>query len=704
MGSLLAPLTIYRFLWVNLQLENLCKVSEAKKDRVVEQALDKLPRGLEKTYLRILDQISSQDEYPRSLSLHCLMWVLYAKKPLEVRELRHAIAALALVALDKTSQTLADLKSDLDDIDVILNACGNLIMAEGPTWGDKDNDSRRIRPIHYSVQEFFTDQSKAALNGDYLQSLRDADDAHAKLAGACLSYLTLAVSPPQPCEDYEELNDRVQNAVFGQYAATSFDYHISDCVHIPPDLIQVLKGFLDTPGLFLAGVVQLRSLKDKEYMFLEDFDPVSFQVSSSTIIHITSLYSVPEIYADIGTISLSPYVLHQACKSGDSKVVSRLVDVSCDLNELDTEGNTPVYYASERGHLEVVTLLLSRGADPSSQGRFYGSALQAAVVIGEKDIVALLLLKGADVNLQGGEYGSALQAAILKGEEDIVDLLLSKGPDVNVLGGLFGSALQAAVYKEEKDIIEVLLLKEADVNLQGGEFGSALQAAVYKGEKDIIELLLSKGADVNLRGGYSGSALQAAAAVGGHNSEDIVKTLLSYRANVNVEGGNYGSALLAASANGEQELVRILLDGGADVNARVGKHGSALQAASYGEGIVNWSGQTQKRVKAQLNTISLLLDNGADVDARGGDYGNALQAAISGCRLWRSRKDDEEYQDITREARRDIVDLLLKRGANVTTSGKWRNGVQAAKQQGRPELVDLLIAYGAEVRSSVQPT
>ena len=34
------------------------------------------------------------------------------------------------------------------------------------------------------------------------------------------------------------------------------------------------------------------------------------------------------------------------------------------MNQADTDGKTPLYWASDRGHTEVVSLLLHAGADP----------------------------------------------------------------------------------------------------------------------------------------------------------------------------------------------------------------------------------------------------------------------------------------------------------------------------------------------------
>ena len=58
-----------------------------------------------------------------------------------------------------------------------------------------------------------------------------------------------------------------------------------------------------------------------------------------------------------------------------------------------------------------------------------GNALQAASGGGHLEIVCLLIEKGAEVNAQGGYYGNALQAALDGGDLEIVHLLIKKGAE-----------------------------------------------------------------------------------------------------------------------------------------------------------------------------------------------------------------------------------------------------------------------------------
>ena len=96
--------------------------------------------------------------------------------------------------------------------------------------------------------------------------------------------------------------------------------------------------------------------------------------------------------------------------------------------------------------LELLELLLDRGADVNAQGGVFGNALQMASFVGNKEIVELLLNRGANVNMEGGKYGNALQAASVRGKKEVVELLLERGANVDARGGKYGSALRAVVH------------------------------------------------------------------------------------------------------------------------------------------------------------------------------------------------------------------------------------------------------------------
>ncbi|KAH9947140.1 ankyrin [Amylocystis lapponica] len=63
---------------------------------------------------------------------------------------------------------------------------------------------------------------------------------------------------------------------------------------------------------------------------------------------------------------------------------------AADLNEADENGYTPLHLACDRGHIEVVEILLDRGADMCKKDSDDFSALELAEIAEHDDIVALI--------------------------------------------------------------------------------------------------------------------------------------------------------------------------------------------------------------------------------------------------------------------------------------------------------------------------
>ncbi|KAK4076727.1 uncharacterized protein Triagg1_4330 [Trichoderma aggressivum f. europaeum] len=354
--------------------------------------------------------------------------------------------------------------------------------------------------------------------------------------------------------------------------------------------------------------------------------------------------------------------LEIAAGQGDVATVRLLLDHGAEINALASKLESALRTALWNGHLDILKLLVSRGANvnsPFDKAEYMphpertplpraismnnlellnelagkkGYPLQAAVgYFGDAVFVKDLLDRGADPNAQGGIYNTTLQAACIKmrnnsSEEmmQIIELLANSGADVSIQEGEYGTALHAACCSCNVPIavVNYLLKKGADVNVQRGPYGHALQAVAYRRTPDwssfyqlqsmgehLIQLLLDAGAEVYAQGGCYGTALQAACA---GQSEEVVRLSIDHGADPNLEVGEYGTALQAACTVKALDTLGVGRDI-IDVNVQGGLFGSALQAAAY-------SGQTP--------AITLPLNRGAHVNARGGKYGSALNAAV----------------------------------------------------------------------------
>ena len=151
-----------------------------------------------------------------------------------------------------------------------------------------------------------------------------------------------------------------------------------------------------------------------------------------------------------------------ACASGDERRVREFVDgegVSL-VNAQTTEtGATALERATEFGHVEVVNLLIARGAQPNISGKDNRTALLQAAYKGFVPIVDALLKAGANPNIAESRYGdTALILAAWKGHREVVEKLVLAGADVNAHSKDGRTALQQALQK--KDVSMAKFLRE----------------------------------------------------------------------------------------------------------------------------------------------------------------------------------------------------------------------------------------------------
>src|SRR5215203_917716 len=94
--------------------------------------------------------------------------------------------------------------------------------------------------------------------------------------------------------------------------------------------------------------------------------------------------------------------LQDAARKGDAATAKKLLDEGVDVNTKFRYDATALIYACDHGHLEVVKVLLERGADMGVKDTFYGfTPLGLATGPAQKkrpehfEIAKLLIQKGA---------------------------------------------------------------------------------------------------------------------------------------------------------------------------------------------------------------------------------------------------------------------------------------------------------------------
>jgi ankyrin repeat protein len=193
-------------------------------------------------------------------------------------------------------------------------------------------------------------------------------------------------------------------------------------------------------------------------------------------------------------------ILHAAAASGSLRTVhSAYQAVPALVNSQDDggTGRTPLHWACQQGHDDVVEFLLERGAIPDgvSHGEF--TPLRIAAAEGHTSIVTRLLRAGATAApLNIGEQVTApspLHDAVAWERLDVIQCLLDSGAEVNSRDQDGRTPLHYAVQCGNVSIVNTLLDHGA-VSTQEDETGvSPIGLAATLGESSIIRALSARG-------------------------------------------------------------------------------------------------------------------------------------------------------------------------------------------------------------------
>jgi len=105
--------------------------------------------------------------------------------------------------------------------------------------------------------------------------------------------------------------------------------------------------------------------------------------------------------------------LRDACRSGDSNTIRKLVEGGCDVNhaKLDNYEFTPLHHAAWKGKTDAVTMLLALGARPDPTNRDLKTPLHLAASNGKASTVRALVRRGAKLSMEDAEGNTPLDVA-----------------------------------------------------------------------------------------------------------------------------------------------------------------------------------------------------------------------------------------------------------------------------------------------------
>ena len=95
----------------------------------------------------------------------------------------------------------------------------------------------------------------------------------------------------------------------------------------------------------------------------------------------------------------------------------------------DEDGNTPLHLAAYKGAADIVSLLLSHGADVYAENGEGLNPLHAAVIRGDAETVKRIADSDSSLIAKSNESGSLLILAVQNGRSELYGYLLEKGPE-----------------------------------------------------------------------------------------------------------------------------------------------------------------------------------------------------------------------------------------------------------------------------------
>ncbi|XP_072178741.1 transient receptor potential cation channel subfamily A member 1-like [Diadema setosum] len=191
-------------------------------------------------------------------------------------------------------------------------------------------------------------------------------------------------------------------------------------------------------------------------------------------------------------------------------------DVNREINEHDGENYGALHYAAESDNVEMVRLLVNRGADANDIGKASRRPLHFAAAAwkgrdqtesGEGDrlpktpgdnVISILLNGGAKVNAEDKKGRTPLHIAAFHGNVETASRLLeSEDIDIEAKDQRSITPLLTACIDGKTDVALMLIDKDAKLNVWDENYDTPLHFAFREGNKKVAHRIIEKGKQEN---------------------------------------------------------------------------------------------------------------------------------------------------------------------------------------------------------------
>ncbi|KAF5296874.1 hypothetical protein FQA39_LY12392 [Lamprigera yunnana] len=180
-------------------------------------------------------------------------------------------------------------------------------------------------------------------------------------------------------------------------------------------------------------------------------------------------------------------------------IISTMLEYGADINGRDYCGRTPLIRAIKKEKVEVINLIISKGANVAIADFHKTSVLSHATKHGLEEIVEFLInSKAIDVNSCNIFGITSLMLASRNGNVNIIKMLLNAGAFVNAVDDTGLSAFYHCIKSNNQHLIQILNQRGADIDIRDVYGITPLLYSIKKSNWNVTNRLLDIGANPNI--------------------------------------------------------------------------------------------------------------------------------------------------------------------------------------------------------------